>query len=1172
MPLDNCPKCGAESTNGLCPRCMVNLVIEGASPGLGEPGETIDMPKPGSVLDTIDSTTGHVPRVVLRDTVDGDSPPPINRPPNDEEMSTRYQIEGEIARGGMGAILKGRDPDLGRDVAIKVLREDLRDNDALVRRFVEEAQIGGQLQHPGVVPIYELGTFTDLRPYFSMKLVKGQTLAELLNIRPAPTDDLPRFLSIFAAIAQTMAYAHTRGVIHRDLKPSNVMVGSFGEVQVMDWGLAKVLTRAEVTDDAGASKGLTQETLIATARSDSRTDLSHAGSVMGTPSYMAPEQARGEIHRLDERCDVFAMGSILCDILTGAPAYSGKGSKEVLRMAAQGNTADALTRLESRGCDVDLIALAKDCLAVELEDRPRNGNVVAERITSYLAGVQERVQAAERERAVAVAKAIEERRRRKVQLALAASVLALTTLGGLSTTYYLQQQQARAAAGQRVIDQVTTLQGQALARPEDIPRWEVALAAVEQADPAGDPKTKIHLLAMQNEIQAGLDSAKRDKTLLDRLVDILSAAGDDPDGSITEHDYAKAFRDAGIDLANLSPAKAGTLIKARPPSVALAMSGALDYWAAIRRGRQANAAGAARLWEAVNIADPDPWRIKLRAARAQSDKSARSTAFQALAQEANYQELGPVSLALLAYGLKNAGDLTRAESVLRKAQQLYPLDVWINYELGKTLERLSQSDEAIRFYTAARSIRPETAHELAHALERRGDSDEAIAVFRDLKRLRPSDVRHLGCLGEALKHKGLAKEADEILEAAVVAGREVSRLKPDDGSAHQLLGKALAARGELEAAIAEYRTAIQLMPDSAIARSNLGHALMDQSKINEAIAEFRAAIRLKPNDSNVHNSLGNAFYRQARKEESITEYREAIRLMPDYALPHSNLGNALADQGKFDEAVAEYRAVVRLIPNDAEAHSSLGVALNGEGKRDEALAEFRTAIRLKPNYAEAHCNLADILKNQGDYAGALAMFRKGHELGTRRADWRYPSAQWVTDAERLLALANRLPAILRGEQKPKDNVERLGLAQIAYDSRSFAAAARLRAEAMAIDPKLGDARQPQHRYDAACAAALAGSGQGKDDPPPDDASKTKLRRQAFDWLKAELSAWTKVLDSGPPQARPFIAQTLQHWKVDSDLAAIRDPAALAKLSEAERKDWQALWFSVDAMLAKLSSK
>src|SRR3954451_6995672 len=172
----------------------------------------------------------------------------------------------------MGGVLKGRDADLGRGVAIKDLRADLRDKDDLVRRFVEEAEIGGQLQHPGVVPIYELGTFADRRPFFSMKLVKGQTLAQLLDARKDAADDRPRFLSIFEAICQTVAYAHARGVIHRDLKPSNVMVGSFGEVQVMDWGLAKVLPR----DGQPALEPKVNETVVATLRTEGDSDLSEA--------------------------------------------------------------------------------------------------------------------------------------------------------------------------------------------------------------------------------------------------------------------------------------------------------------------------------------------------------------------------------------------------------------------------------------------------------------------------------------------------------------------------------------------------------------------------------------------------------------------------------------------------------------------------------------------------------------------------------------------------------------------------------------------------------------------------------------------------------------------------------------------------------------------------------
>src|SRR5262249_53287728 len=152
----------------------------------------------------------------------------------------RLQLHGEIARGGMGAVLKGRDADLGRELAVKVLLERHRDDPELVRRFVEEAQIAGQLQHPGIVPVYELGAFADRRPFFTMKLVKGRTVAEILRDRPGPAHDLPRLLTTFLQVTQTVAYAHARGVIHRDLKPSNVMVGSFGEVQVMDWGLAKV--------------------------------------------------------------------------------------------------------------------------------------------------------------------------------------------------------------------------------------------------------------------------------------------------------------------------------------------------------------------------------------------------------------------------------------------------------------------------------------------------------------------------------------------------------------------------------------------------------------------------------------------------------------------------------------------------------------------------------------------------------------------------------------------------------------------------------------------------------------------------------------------------------------------------------------------------------------------
>src|SRR5262245_53599977 len=150
----------------------------------------------------------------------------------------------------MGAVLKGHDTGLGREIAVKDLLEEHAGRTELVQRFVEEARVAGQLQHPGVVPVYDLGVFPDRRPYFTMKLVKGHNLARLLAEREDPAQDRPRFLGIFLQVCQAVAYAHARGVIHRDLKPSNVMVGTFGEVQVMDWGLAKVLEERE-----GAGEG-----------------------------------------------------------------------------------------------------------------------------------------------------------------------------------------------------------------------------------------------------------------------------------------------------------------------------------------------------------------------------------------------------------------------------------------------------------------------------------------------------------------------------------------------------------------------------------------------------------------------------------------------------------------------------------------------------------------------------------------------------------------------------------------------------------------------------------------------------------------------------------------------------------------------------------------------------
>lgn len=1303
------------------------------------------------------SSLGDLRPVILKEA-EGESSlvvkPTSDAMPSKPEIGDRYQLSGEIARGGMGAVLRGRDVDLGRDLAVKVLLEKYTNHPEIARRFVEEAQIGGQLQHPGVVPIYDIGRFGE-RPFFTMKLVKGQTLAVLLSERTAATEDRPRLLGIALQVAQAMAYAHAKGVIHRDLKPPNIMVGAFGEVQVMDWGLAKVLAEGGNADEARAVQAHHQPedvTTIRTARSTGSVSSfgteTEMGSLLGTPAYMPPEQANGDVSILDRRADVFGLGAILCEILTGKPPYVGRSVEEVRRKACNGDLAEAITRLDASGADAELLALTKKCLSPEAIDRPHDAQEVADELSAYLNGVQERLQTVARERAVAEAQAIEERRRRKIQLALTASLLAFLTLGGLSTTYFLHQraEQARlrteqTAAVDRVVGQAVILRDQAREAPEDVGRWQVAMAAVTQAEAAQDELAAPRLRALRDEIQTGLDAAHRDKTLLDRLVDIRSSEADDPDGSISDADYAEAFRDGGIDVEKLSPVEAGEAIKARIPSVARALAGALDDWAAIRRDKRRDAAGAASLSRAAKSADPDPWRTDLRTALDEADQTTRLTRLRALEKEAKYDELGPISLHLLGSGLLKGADPELAESVLRKAQERHPRDVWINYELARACEKQGHGNEAIRFFTAARAIRPETAHDLAHSLEKRGDRAEAIAVFRDLQTLRPSNTVNLHCLGRALQQSGQARDAEQVFDIAIVAAREETRLNAGSKTAHSNLGKALSAKGQLDEAIACYRKAIEIEPKDVHILVSLNKALRDVGELDEALAVARKAVEYDPKSADAHNSLGQvlndnfeiaeaiACYRMAieldakfapayanlglalpfigQLDEAIACCRKALELEPTLTAAHINLGLilgeknlfdeaiacytkaleidsrnasalynlglALKGKGQLDEAIASHRKAVEFDPKIAQSHVGLGIALQAKGQVDEAIACYRKALKLKPKSAEAYANLGLALQTEGRLDEALACFQKAIELAPRspfaygmmaagllakgrrdeavasmrkavefaphksevyislgsvliavrqidegiislqkavelapqqpephnllglalmmrgrydeakesldRALERFPptnpkrvnTERLSRDCQRLLQLQERFPRLLSGEDQTASTQENLDLVRMCQAKRLYAAATRFAAAAFSAEPQLTDNPYSRHVFIAACCAALAAAGQGEDAAQLDEAERARLRQQAREWIRAELTAWEQLVNADPTGTRQVSLRILSQLPASSDLASIRDAAALAQLSADEQQACTQLWADVATLMRKVQA-
>jgi serine/threonine-protein kinase len=1096
-----------------------------------------------SSLATLDFGPGEPPQVLLRELPE--EPEPLIKPRSAAMVRNgasvgRFQLQGEIARGGMGAILKGRDVDLGRDLAIKVLLEAHQGHPDVLHRFVEEAQIGGQLQHPGVVPVYELGTFPDRRPYFAMKLVKGRTLAALLHERADPAKDLPRFLAIFEPVCQTMAYAHVRGVIHRDLKPSNIMVGSFGEVQVMDWGLAKVLPEGGVADEARGEAA--HETVIMTVRSGSAGSgsESQAGSVLGTPAYMAPEQARGEVERIDERADVFGLGAILCEILTGRPPFVGSAREEIRAQAARGDLADALGRLETCGADAELIDLARSCLGPERDKRPRNAGEVAGRMAAYLAGVQERLKAAEMARVAARTKAVEEQKRRRLIVALAAVVLGLVVLGGGGWTYMARQRAERRAITERGV--TTALAEAGVWRDQarkataagNLDHWATALAAARHAHDLAaqgqaDAALRDHVNAELAALEREQHEAQAERRLLDQLETIRGSRSEHWDPKRTDAEYAAAFRAFGIDLDQLDPKEAGKGIAQRSAAVELASY--LDEWASRRRKArgQKDEASWHRLLQAAQAADPDPWRVALREQVGRDDREA----LQRLAADAKALEAQPArGLVLLAWALMDQRDRGQAEQVLRRAWRKDPGDFWVNHELGLvhwTGSRYDKPEEAARFLSAAVSIRPRS----------------------------PRAHHSLGCtLREQEKH-----------DEAVTVLREALRLKPDFLEARSDLGTALMGLGKLEDAIAEYRAVIRLKPDDAITHNNLGLALHNQGKLEAAIAEYREALRLKPDSAASHTNLGLALSDQGKHDEAIDEHQTAIRLEPNLVGAHYNLGNTLCVQGRLDEAIAKYRAALDLKPDHAGAHNNLGVVLYQQGKLKEAIAEYREALHLRPGLDEAK-NLALALRAQGDFTEAIAELRRARDLAKTNPRLAEQIERELTVTEQQASLAARLPAVLAGRIKPVDAAEALGFAQVCYAKEFHGASARFWTEAFRAQPKLAEAMQAENRYNAACAAALAGCRRGKDDPSLDEAAKARWRKQAIDWLQADLGAWLKSLDKATPQARQAILQTLQHWKADPDLAGLRVPTALAKLPEDERKACRALWAEVDALLAK----
>ncbi|MBX3269647.1 MAG: serine/threonine protein kinase [Sandaracinaceae bacterium] len=310
-------------------------------------------------------------------------------------IPARYALRARLGEGGMGTVDLCIDTRIGREVALKRIGESLAGSGELRARFLREARVQGQLEHPAVVPVHDLDEDADGAAYFTMKRVRGASLDDVIaRLRAGEPDASARFgrrklLSAFATVCLAVDFAHSRGVLHRDLKPGNVMLGDFGEVYVLDWGLAKLL-REPASDGAPTDA----EQPPAPVDAESIPGATRVGAMMGTPGYMSPEQAMGELAALDARTDVYALGAILFELLHLEPLNAGESVTERLDATLRGAGSDA-ARARSADVPPELDALWREAVAVEREARLGSARALAERIERYLDG--ERDEARRRE-------------------------------------------------------------------------------------------------------------------------------------------------------------------------------------------------------------------------------------------------------------------------------------------------------------------------------------------------------------------------------------------------------------------------------------------------------------------------------------------------------------------------------------------------------------------------------------------------------------------------------------------------------------------------------------------------------------------------------------------------------------------------------------------------------
>jgi serine/threonine-protein kinase len=852
---------------------------------------------------------------------------------------------------------------------------------------------------------------------------------------------------------------------------------------------------------------------------------------------MPPEQARGEIGTLDERSDVFALGGILCEILTGRPPFNGRDDEETKARAAAGDVGPAHARLLESGTDPELAGLAIECLSALPEGRPPDARAVAVRLQGHLAGLDERARASEIALAEARARERHVRRNRRLAVALLACILAFACMGFAVVLWLQRNESARskrtAEELRHAMETASALRERALAGSQpDAQAWSEALFAAERARSVArtgkvDAVTMDEVTALVSEVEAGLAMAlaaawrEAENERLVRLIDetrMLRASGavfDEQDAA-----FAAIFSEIGLDTGNLAIER--NLAVIAESAIRATLVRGLDVWAMLRFAARRPLADS---WKAVLAlaidGDPDPLRGSIRKAFRDGDVAA----LKRFLERPDLAGLPLMTLALLADAVGIIIGPASAIDVFESARRTHPDDFRVNFGLAYALASLGETRrlEAIRAYGAALAVLPGSPlalHNLATLYLEAGELDVAKRIFED-----------------------------------------VVLLKPDLALAHANLGIVAFRQDDLARSEAALREAIRLDGRRAGHWANLGRTLYAARRFAEAVACFEESLRRGRAPVAARLDLAMAASEAGDPEKSETLLREVIAEEADNAEAHRLLGSLFVKRGDARAAIASLRRSLEIDPRSVSARLDLTGALAATGDLDGGIAELRTILRTNPNHARAHANLGWLLARKGDYVSALESYRVADELDPSEGEWKERLRNFVQQAERLKAVEDRAKATLDGIREPASTAEWRELLTHARNARRDATEARLWAKALDACPEIVAGPAGEARTKAAEAAARAAVSTTGD-------LAEAWRRRGISWLTEELDSLSEARRDGR-LSQTLLRRILTGWEASTDLQPLRPAPPLEAESHAVEDPRSSFWQRVEEALDAL---